>query len=145
MLEAQLEKIFTYLGERTEITFEDIKKLAISLKEFSIFDLQDAIAKKDSSKTLKIAFNMLDNGKELTEILNYFTRYFLTVSRVFELDRDKTPQGEGAKILGIHPFYYTKCRELRRFYTDKDLLNVSRALLKTDIAIKTTKIGRAHV
>lgn len=142
MLEAQLEKIFTYLGERTEITFEDIKKLAISLKEFSIFDLQDAIAKKDSSKTLKIAFNMLDNGKELTEILNYFTRYFLTVSRVFELDRDKIPQGEGAKILGIHPFYYTKCRELRRSYTDKDLLNVSRALLKTDIAIKTTNTDK---
>ncbi|MCH8325334.1 MAG: DNA polymerase III subunit delta [Bacteroidetes bacterium] len=142
MLEAQLEKIFTYLGERTEITFDDIKKLAISLKEFSIFDLQDAVAKKDSSETLKIAFNMLDNGKELTEILNYFTRYFLTVSRVFELDRDKISQGEGAKILGIHPFYYSKCRELRRSYTDKDLLSVSRALLKADIAIKTTNADK---
>jgi len=142
MLEAQLDKIFTYLGERTEITFEDIKKLSVALKEFSIFDLQDAVAKKDSSETLKIAFNMLDNGKELTEILNYFTRYFLTVSRVFELDRDKIPQSEGAKILGIHPFYYMKCRELRKSYTDKDLLNVSRALLKADIAIKTTNTDK---
>lgn len=142
MLEAQLEKIFIYLGGRTEITFEDIKKLAISFKEFSIFELQDAVAKKDSSETLKIAFNMLDNGKELTEILNYFTRYFLTVSRVFELDRDKIPQSEGAKILGIHPFYYSKCRELRKSYTDKDLLSVSRALLKTDISIKTTNADK---
>ncbi len=138
LLEAQLEKIFTYLDERTEITFEDIKKLAVASKEFSIFDLQDAVAKKDKQKTLTIVFNMLDKGKELSEILNYFTRYFITVSRVFELDRDKVSQAEGAKILGIHPFYYLKCRELRKYYSDKNLLNVSRALLKTDIAIKTT-------
>ena len=142
MLESQLEKIFTYLDERIEITFDDIKKLAASLKEFSIFDLQDAVAKKNSSDALKIAFNMLDNGKELTEILNYFTRYFMTVSRIFELDRDKISQTEGAKILGIHPFYYLKCKELRRYYSDKDLLNVSRALLKADIGIKTTNTDR---
>jgi len=142
MLEAQLEKIFTYLDERAEITFNDIKKLATSLKEFSIFDLQDAIAKKNSSETLKIAFNMLDRGKELSEILNYFTRYFITVSRVYELERDKVSQKEGAKILGIHPFYYLKCKELRRYYSDKDLLNVSRALLKADIAIKTTNTDK---
>ena len=142
MLEAQLEKIFTYLDEKTEITFNDIKKLAASLKEFSIFDLQDAVAKKNSTETLKIAYNMLDSGKELTEILNYFTRYFTTVSRVFELERDKISQTEGAKILGIHPFYYLKCKELRRHYSDKDLLNVSRALLKTDIAIKTTSTDK---
>ena len=85
---------------------------------------------------------MLDSGKELTEILNYFTRYFTTVSRVFELERDKISQTEGAKILGIHPFYYLKCKELRRHYSDKDLLNVSRALLKTDIAIKTTSTDK---
>ena len=60
MLEAQFEKIFNYLDERTEITFEDIKKLAADSKEYSIFDLQDDVAKKNSSETLKIAFNMLE-------------------------------------------------------------------------------------
>lgn len=142
MLEAQLEKIFTYLDERTEITFDDIKKLAASLKEYSIFDLQDAVAKKNVEESLKIIFNMLDNGKELIEILNYFTRYFMTVSRVYELEREKVTQTEGAKILGIHPFYYLKCKELKRYYSDKDLWNVSRALLNADLAIKTTNTDK---
>jgi len=142
MLEGQLEKIFTYLDERIEITLDDIKKLAASLKEYSIFDLQDVVAKKNSGETLKIVYNMLDNGKELIEILNYFTRYFMTVSRVFELEKDKVSQTEGAKILGIHPFYYLKCKELKRYYSESDLLNVSRTLLNTDIAIKTTNTDK---
>jgi len=142
MLESQLEKIFTYLDERNEITLDDIKKLAASLKEHTIFELQDAVAKKNSEDSLKIIYNMFDNGKELIEILNYFTRYFMTVSRVYEMEKEKVTQTEGAKILGIHPFYYLKCKELKRYYSDSDLLNVSRALLKADIAVKTTNTDK---
>jgi len=66
----------------------------------------------------------------------------MTVSRVYEMEKEKVTQTEGAKILGIHPFYYLKCKELKRYYSDSDLLNVSRALLKADIAVKTTNTDK---
>jgi len=49
MLEAQLEKIFVYLNENKEISVESLIALSTSLKEYNIFDLQNAIGKKNKA------------------------------------------------------------------------------------------------
>ena len=52
-LEAQLEKIFLYIGDSKEITIESIRGLSTSLKQYTIFDLQNAIGKKSKSQCIK--------------------------------------------------------------------------------------------
>ncbi len=59
-LEAQLEKIFLYIGDSKEITIESIRGLSTSLKQYTIFDLQNAIGKKSKSHALKVANNLLE-------------------------------------------------------------------------------------
>lgn len=138
MIEAQLDKILIYVGEKEEISLDDVKSLSTSLKEYSIFDLQDAIAKRDKSRSLKIAFNMLEKGQEPTFIIHMLTRYFTGLARINEMSEQNVNEYAAARLIGTHPFYLKNYKSARRAFSDRDLHRVSEALLKADISVKTT-------
>lgn len=140
LLEAQLEKILLYLKDKNEITIESIQKVSSSLKQFTIFDLQDAIAVMDKPRAIEIAFNLLDNGFEPVFIVSMLTRYFTGLSKVTELKSKNMPDQAAARIVGTHPFYYKGYVKARTLFADEKLIEVFRALLKADISIKTTNL-----
>jgi DNA polymerase-3 subunit delta len=145
MLESQLEKIFIFTGDKKEITIDSIKNLSTVLKEYSIFDLQNALAKKNKGASLKIAFSMLNNGAEPTYIIHMLTRYFTGLSRIRELQEKKLPDQAAARIVGTHPYYYKDYIKARGIYSDKDLFKIAESLLKADISVKTTTTGNKSI
>jgi len=140
MLEIQLEKILLFLKDKNEITIASIQEVSSSLKQFTIFHLQDALAEIDKPRALEIAFNLLDNGFEPTFIVSMLTRYFTGLSKVIELESKNIPEQAAARIVGTHPFYYRGYKKARKLYSDEKLIEVFRALLKADISIKTTNL-----
>ena len=145
MLESQLEKISVFLGDKKEITINTIKDLSTSLKEYNIFDLQNALSKKDKQETLKIAFKMLDKGAEPTFIIYMLTRYFTGLSRINELKEKKIPEQAAARIVGTHPYYYKDYLKARTIYSDKDLYRIVKSLLKADLSVKTTSTDNKSI
>ena len=145
MLENQLEKIFTFMNKENEITFKHIRELTIRLKKYSIFDLQNAIGKKDKGKAISIAFNLLDNGVEPVFIIAMLTRYFTGVARISELTKMNMPIPQAARIVGTHQFYYKDYQNARKIYPDKDIANSFRALLKADLSVKTTSADSKNI
>lgn len=139
-LESQLEKIFTFLGSEKEITIEAIRNLSTSLKEYSIFDLQNAVGKKDKSNALKIAFNLLQNGMEPTQIIAMLNKYLTGIAKTGELIGNKTPDQAAARIVGTHPYYYKNYIQARNIYKDSELTKAFRALVKADISLKTSSL-----
>ena len=137
LLEDQLEKIFIYLGTEKVIDFSTIKALSASLKENTIFDLQDALGRKDKEKSVKILYNLLEKGTEPTFIIAMLTKYFTGLSRVNEM-KDKIPDDVAARIVGTHPFYYKNYKSARSKFSDKDLFRSFNAILNADIQLKTT-------
>jgi DNA polymerase-3 subunit delta len=138
MLEDQLEKISVFLNEEKEITIESIQQVSSELKQFNIFDLQNAIGQKDKVKSLTVANNLLDNGAEPTFIITMLTRYFTGLAKITELKSKNIPDMEAARIVGTHHFYYPNYVRARTLYSDSKLVEVFRALLKADVSIKTT-------
>jgi DNA polymerase-3 subunit delta len=138
MLEDQLEKICIYLNKEKEITIESIQKVSSELKQFNIFDLQNAIGLKDKSKALNVANNLMDNGAEPTFIISMLTRYFIGLAKITELKTKNIPVQEAARIVGTHHFYYPGYVKARTLYSDQKLVEVFRALLKADVSVKTT-------
>ena len=138
MLEDQLEKICIFLNEKKEITLESIQKVSSELKQFNIFDLQNAIGLKDKAKSLTVAYNLLDNGAEPTFIITMLTRYFTGLAKITELQSKNTPVQEAARIVGTHHFYYPNYVKARNLFSDQKLVEVFRALLKADMSVKTT-------
>lgn len=139
-IEAQLEKLFINLGENKEISIESIRLLSAALKEYTVFDLQNALGRKNKKESLKIAYNLLSNGTEPPKIVGMINRYFTQLTRVGELSKDNVSKEAGAKIIGTHPFYYPDYIKARELYKDEGLFRAARALLKADISIKTTSL-----
>lgn len=138
MLEDQLEKICVFLNKEKEITIESIQQISSELKQFNIFDLQNAIGLKDKSKSLTVAYNLLDNGAEPTFIITMLTRYFTGLAKITELQTKNIPVQEAARIVGTHHFYYPNYVKARKLFSDEKLVEVFRALLKADVSVKTT-------
>ncbi len=138
MIEAQLDKIFIFLNDEKEITFDSIKSLSTKLKKYTIFDLQNAIGRKDKEVSLKIALNLFENGDGLIGIIAMLTKYFAGLAQITELQEKKIPIDAAARIVGTHYFYYKDYQKARTIYSDKDLYKAVNALLKADTSIKTT-------
>lgn len=138
LIENQLQKILIYLQDEKTVTFEVIKKVSSELKTYTIFDLQNAMGKRDSSKAVFYALHLLENGTDATFIVNMLNRFFTGISRVSELSKMGIPDNSAARIVGTHWFYYKDYIAARRIYTHKDLVNTFRALLKADLSIKTS-------
>jgi DNA polymerase-3 subunit delta len=137
LLEDQLEKIFIFLGTEKVIDYPTIEALSASLKENTIFELQDALGRKDKPKSVKILYNLLERGNEPTFIIAMLTKYFTGLSRVNEM-KGKIPDDVAARIVGTHPFYYKNYQAARNKFSDRDLFRSINAVLNTDILLKTT-------
>ncbi len=138
LLEDQLEKVCIFLNEKKEITIESIQHVSSNLKQFNIFDLQNAIGLRDKSKSFSVVINLIDNGAELTFIITMLTRYFTGLAKITELKSNNVPLMEAARIVGTHHFYYPAYEKARALYPDEKLVEVFRSLLKADVSVKTT-------
>ncbi len=145
LIETQLEKVFIFLGDKKEIDIESIESLSAKFKEYSIFDLQDALAEKNKKASVKIAFNLLEKGAEPVYIIHMLTRFFTGILRINELRSSNIPEMQAARIVGTHPFYLKKFYNARRLYSDDELIRVSRALLNADISVKTTSDDNKNI
>jgi DNA polymerase-3 subunit delta len=141
LIEMQLQKIFTYLGDNKEIRLDVIKNVASQLKEYIIFDLLNAVGSRNKSKAVEVLFNLLaqgDENKQALFILAMLNKYFTGIAQVPELEKGNLTEQAKARIIGTHHFYYKDYVKASRFYKENKMLNVTRALLKTDLTLKTT-------
>lgn len=78
----EVEKLVVNLSNRTSITEDDIEKYIGVSKEYNVFELQDALAKKDLPRAIRIISYFESNPKAapiqlvLPAIYNYFAKIF---------------------------------------------------------------------
>lgn len=145
LIELQLEKIFLFLDDKKEITLESIQYLATEHKQFNIFDLINAIGRKEKSKALEISYNLYDSGTDMIQIIAMLNRYFSALAKIDELNSLKMSDQEAAKIVGTHPFYYKNYLEARKKYNHQDITNAFRSLFNADLTIKTSSLDQKTV
>lgn len=134
----QIEKLSDYLGEDGIVKEEHIKNSVSSTKEFSIFDLQDALGAGNKVKSIDVAINLLDSGQEITAIIGMITKFITTLAKSLELTRANTHIKSAASEAGVSEYYYKNCLKSRFLLNEKRLLNASRALYNADLKLKTS-------
>lgn len=145
LLESQLQKISDYAVGKKEVNFEEIKNLASPTKQYSIFDLQDALGIGDKAKSIEIAFNLLDGGQDIVAIINMISKFILTLAQMNELQKTNINDNEAARRIQVSWYYYINCKKALYFMSGKRLLNAARALLEADIAVKTTSTDPKNI
>lgn len=139
-IEMQLHKIITFVGDQAEITDEVIRNLSSALKEFTIFDLQNAISVRNRARSFEMAYNLLDKGKEALFIIAMLNKYFSTIARIPEVDRMGLSDAEAARLAGVHPYYYKDYKKASQNYPARKLFIIARAIFKADLSMKSTAV-----
>ncbi len=138
LLEMHIQKFADFLGEEGEITYEIIKKHSSSTKEYSIFDLQDALGMGDKSRAIEIGYNLLDCGKEIIFIIAMITKFVKTVAQIIDVMKEQKNDFQASRLLKISYQYYLGCKKARFLMNYEVLARSAGALLNADIAVKTS-------
>ncbi|KIC94942.1 DNA polymerase III subunit delta [Flavihumibacter solisilvae] len=104
-IDNEIDKLLLNLGSRKTITEDDIEQFVGVSKEFNVFELQDAIAKKDLAKAIRIINYFGGNPKAgpIQMVLPALYNFFSKVFQVFGVpSRDEKAV---ASSLGVSPFF----------------------------------------
>lgn len=101
----ELEKLMLNIPERSEITVTEIQNNIGISKEYNVFELQSAIARRDPLKVNQIVqyFGANPKSNPIQMVLGNLNTYFTKILR-FHYAKDRSQAGL-AKELGVNPFF----------------------------------------
>jgi DNA polymerase III subunit delta len=104
-IDNEIEKLLLNLGPRKSITEDDIENYVGISKEFNVFELQDAIARKDLPKAIRIIQYFESNPKAapIQMVLPALYNFFSKVFQVFGVQSREEKMI--ASAIGVSPFF----------------------------------------
>jgi len=139
-LSGEIAKLLAFVGERNEITGEDIAKIVTPSLESTVFQMVDALTDGREGDAFRILAAMLENGESRIGILAVITRQYRNLLQLSLLLEKKLPEVEIARFVGVPPFVVRKLRR-KALEEGTDRLKEKLALcVDTDYAIKCGKM-----
>ena len=132
----EIGKLILNIPENAEINDELIERNIGISKDFNIFELQNAIGKKDVFKANQIAWYFGANPKEnpliktITILYGYFSKLM-----IYHQLKDKS-QNSVAAALSVHPFFVKDYQVAARNYTYAKLTRIISYLREYDLKSK---------
>ena len=137
-LDSEINKLITYVNVQRAITEKDVNLLVSDASTSSVFDLVDALGKRDGKRAVHELHHLLDQGENPLGLLAMIVRQYRLLILVKELQARSLPPEAMAKELGQHPFVIKKLSEQARSYRDSaQLETIYRRLLEIETEIKT--------
>ncbi len=125
-IEKEIEKISINLGKRKTISEEDIEEFVGVSKDFNVFELQSALARKDLAKSIRIIQYFESNPKAapiqlvLPSLYGFFSKVFMVFGAGSQDEKGI------ATAIGVSPFFAKDYLHAARVY---DYAGVERILL----------------
>ncbi len=147
-IDNELKKLSVILSEGAEIDTDIIETNIGVSKDFNNFELQSALASKNSLKAFEIINYFNANPKSHPAILTIITLYqFFEKTMAFHFVKDKSPANLG-KVLKVNPYFIKEYELAARNYNTKKLAKVMSHLKKADLNLKgvgASEIGNDQV
>jgi DNA polymerase-3 subunit delta len=140
LLDQEIVKLATYAAGERPITTADVDVLVPYAQAAIIFDLVDALGRRDGRTAAQTLHSLLDAGEHPLGLMAMIVRQFRLLIQVKELKDEGDNSQAIAKALGIHPFPARKLYNQATHFTAAQLEMVYRHLLDTEVAIKSGEI-----
>jgi DNA polymerase III subunit delta len=115
-IENEIEKISINLGKRKTISEEDIEEFVGVSKDFNVFELQSALAKKDLAKSIRIVQYFESNPKAapmqlvLPSLYSFFSKVFMVFGAAGQDEKSI------AAAIGVNPFFVKDYLQAAKMY-----------------------------
>lgn len=136
----ELEKLVTYVGDRSQITLEDVNEICVSRVETKIFDMINAIAAKDLRKTLDLYHDMLAAKEPPMRILYMIVRQFRQMKVIKQLSEFGDNAGSIARKVGSPDFAVKRTLQLARNYSDSEISQLLADAADFETKVKTGQL-----
>jgi DNA polymerase III subunit delta len=144
-LQNEFEKLFTFIGDRTQVTAEDVAAVVGVSKGFTIFELQNALGKRDLSESLRILQRMLDAGETPVMMIVMLTRYFTALWKIQGLLQNGLAEPSIASELKMSPFILKNYLSAAAKFSTHDFERAFAALLDADLQLKSASPDPYHL
>lgn len=143
-LNSEVAKLKQFLGDINEVTEEHILKVVSRVRMDSVFDLTEAIGKKDRAEALTYLANLLEHGQNELAAIALVLRHLRIIAAIKEGLREGL---RGAKLCtkaGVPSFFLQKYLFQCEKWTTQQISLAVKALHETDQAIKSSPIS-SHI
>lgn len=140
LLALEIEKLATYVGAGGTIRVEDVRALTPASRQAKVFDLTDALARRDRKRSLALLHELLAAGESplgIVALTAFQTRSLLQVKTLAERG---LPAPRIAQTAGMAPYVVEKTLPLARQFSFAQLEAAHRSLLEVDTALKRSKM-----
>ncbi len=138
-LKNELEKIITYMGREKTITRRLVGLLVAESREDSIFDLVEAVGRRDIREASSRLAKILQQNEHPLKIFAMITRQFRLLYQIGPMQQRKLSRREIASALKIQPFLVGELLKQAEKYNEALLTKFFLLLKETDREIKTGK------
>jgi len=147
-INSEIEKLITYVGEKSVVELDDVNQISGWVKTFFEWEISDSLARADFEQCLIVLNNLFKEGIKPEYILGSVVRFFRDIFQAKLLVKEKNIDKK-AIFKELRPqihekfgnFYAAKFKEffflVERFST-RDLNHVLTELEKIDFSIKTS-------
>ena len=133
----EITKLVNYLCEKEMITADDVSEISYKTEEYQIYELSNAVLKKDIEKSQVILEQLLKSGVDEYAI---FGAIVAAAKRCFYALRTKSPDEVVAAALKCNPYAIKATRRDYKPLTDK-IVHMYRSMLDLEYKIKSGSIS----
>ncbi len=134
-------KLVTYVGTERTITEAEVRLLTAYVAEAGIFDMVDALGRREGARALALMHRLLDEQPPLS-LLGMINRQFRLLIQTREVLDAGGNSSDLLKLSEIRsPFVAQKLAQQARNFTLEQLEGIYRYLLDTDYGIKTGRVA----
>jgi DNA polymerase-3 subunit delta len=139
-LRNELDKLYLFAGDRTDLSLSDVANLVGHSREISPFELQKAVGGKDVGRALWLAERLLESGEKIPGLIAILSRYFTLVWKLQALTtgRGRVDDGAVAAEMGIPSFFVRDYRIAAEQYSMAEVEGAFLLLSDVDARSKST-------
>jgi len=142
-IKGELDKIVLFVGDKAEIDEKDVEESGLDCREETIFNLSDAIGKKDARAAFRVYEKI--SGEEPIKVLGAISRQMRTLLKIKSLVGKGTPVSKLPSLVGLFPKYADDYLRRSRHFTEKELIGAISSLARADTDFKTGRVPVAVV
>lgn len=138
-LEAEIEKLVTFVGTSPDITIKDVDGIVTKPVDNTIFEMVDALGEKKLNQALAALHGLLFDGEPPVRILFMIARQFRLLLRAKAMTGEGYSEKQVASGLQVHPFVAQKILKQGKNFSGQDLSTALSRILEADVALKSTQ------
>ena len=136
-IQTELEKLISYCLGKGVVTSEDVETICTTRLQDRIFDMTEAVARKQTSVALSLYYDLLALKVSPLQILSMLSRQYNLMLQAKELKKRGVPDREIASKIGVPPFVVSKYLSQASKYKSSELRNALERCAQADQDVKT--------